>query len=171
MKSKIQHPPVTPFGDRCLEPTISICKICPATCPRHSSREFYAWRGTIYVMQDTASKIKQRIRINKTTGCHEWQKGLDGNGYGKMYVEGRTRAAHRVSYEVFTGPIPQGSMVLHSCDNRKCVNPQHLWLGNAADNMRDKAEKGRGVWDQGTDIWNSKIDNKTAKAIFESAVL
>jgi hypothetical protein len=71
--------------------------------------------------------------------CWEWQGYVDKLGYGRL---GKKRA-HRMSYEKHKGPIPAGLMVCHSCDNRKCINPEHLWIGTQTDNMRDMAAKGR----------------------------
>ena len=72
-------------------------------------------------------------------GCWEWTGTLNSTGYGSY----GKRLAHRVAYEVYVGPIPDGMHVCHSCDNRRCANPAHLWLGSASENMRDCKAKGR----------------------------
>lgn len=63
------------------------------------------------------------------------------NGYGQIRQDGKTAYAHRVAYELKNGPIGNGLFVLHSCDNRKCVNPDHLSLGTFDDNMADMVGK------------------------------
>jgi hypothetical protein len=77
-------------------------------------------------------------------GCWTWAKALTKAGYGVMRWDGRTRTAHRISWEFHNGPIPIGLDVLHKCDNRPCVRPEHLFLGTHADNNHDMFAKGRG---------------------------
>jgi hypothetical protein len=72
--------------------------------------------------------------------CWIWIAGKYAQGYGQY----RGKKAHRVAYEFSVGPIPKGKMVLHKCDNPACVNPNHLFIGTAQDNMDDKMSKGRG---------------------------
>lgn len=79
----------------------------------------------------------------KENGCIEWTDRLNKDGYGKRIVNGLSVRAHREAYEIVNGKIPDGMKVLHSCDNRKCVNPKHLFLGTDDDNMKDKVRKGR----------------------------
>ena len=74
-------------------------------------------------------------------GCHEWRSTLSNIGYGKFYFRGKQQMAHRAAYTLFGGDIPKGKWVLHKCDNRKCVNLSHLYLGTAKDNTRDKLER------------------------------
>lgn len=84
-------------------------------------------------------------QVNKTDGCWEWTGSLI-DGYGSIRLNskpGGSPRAHRFSYELHCGPIPQGLQVLHHCDNRKCVRPDHLFAGTQTDNMRDMVAKGR----------------------------
>ena len=81
--------------------------------------------------------------------CWLWHGADNGDGYGASYrtEDGRRRTwlTHRLSYTIFKGPIPEGLCVLHDCpggDNRRCCNPNHLWLGTRSDNNKDSMEKG-----------------------------
>lgn len=78
------------------------------------------------------------------SGCHEWQGTLHRTGYGKFWFAGRTGYAHRAAYSLFVGD-PGELRVLHRCDNRRCVNTEHLFLGTDRDNVRDMHAKGRAV--------------------------
>lgn len=75
--------------------------------------------------------------------CWEWQGGIARKtGYGRVWHNGETRLAHRVSYELAYGPIPDGTLVCHHCDNPPCVRPDHLFAGSHQDNHDDRGAKG-----------------------------
>ena len=76
-------------------------------------------------------------------GCWVWTGCRTGNGYGAFKINQRQVGAHQFAYLLFRGPLPQGYMVCHHCDNPLCVNPQHLFLGTQLDNVRDMFSKGR----------------------------
>jgi hypothetical protein len=76
--------------------------------------------------------------------CWNWLAFVHPTGYGKIAINRKMYHAHRISWELTNGKIPEGMFVLHKCDNRKCVNPDHLFLGSNKDNMKDMVNKGRG---------------------------
>ena len=82
-------------------------------------------------------------KVDKTETCWLWSAGTDKFGYGKFKAKGKTIRAHRYSYVLFNGPIPNGLFVCHECDVTGCVNPQHLWLGPPSSNTRDMVSKNR----------------------------
>ena len=86
-------------------------------------------------------------KVRKDDGCWEWTASVNRRCYGWFHfggkVERKALKAHRVSWELHNGPIPEGLWVLHKCDNPRCVRPDHLFLGDRTDNMRDCAAKGR----------------------------
>jgi len=85
-------------------------------------------------------------KVTQTADCWLWNGAKTPNGYGQFRLAGRFGRlvlAHRFSYETKFGPIPEGLWALHKCDNPPCVNPDHLFIGDRSDNMRDCAKKGR----------------------------
>jgi hypothetical protein len=76
--------------------------------------------------------------------CWPWVGGASGKGgYGEFNLNGRIMGAHRASYELFVGPIPEGQDICHTCDFRACQNPDHLFPGSRKENMEDCKAKGR----------------------------
>lgn len=96
---------------------------------------------TELVLPEYAERFFAKVR--KTPGCWEWKAGYFDKGYGAFRLGGKLRKAHRVSWEMHNGEIPEGLKVLHECDNPKCVRPEHLFLGTDQDNADDRAAKGR----------------------------
>lgn len=84
--------------------------------------------------------LDQNLILKAPTGCWEWQGKLNAAGYGRV---GR-KFVHRLAYEEEKGEIPPRALVCHACDNPRCVNPDHLWLGDHRSNARDMVKKGRG---------------------------
>lgn len=84
-------------------------------------------------------------RVNKSSDCWEWQGSLNTYGYGQVRLNQKQKLVHRVSWEWANGTtIPKGLWCLHRCDNRRCVRPDHLFIGTVQDNVDDMVLKGRG---------------------------
>jgi hypothetical protein len=89
-------------------------------------------------------RLLSKVVVNQVTDCWEWIGGKNNIGYGLIRDGDKMRSVHRVSYEEHSNKkIPIGLVVMHSCDNKKCVNPAHLSVGTHKDNSQDMVQKGR----------------------------
>ena len=88
-------------------------------------------------------RFDDKVEIITESGCHIWLGCVTRQGYGQLWFNGKVRYTHRLSYEWNHGEIPEGLMVLHSCDTRCCVNPNHLRVGTVKDNAEDRMARGR----------------------------
>lgn len=94
----------------------------------------------------TLARFWSKVRINETTECWDWKGCMRSKeGYGLFSIGRKDLSAPRFAYETFYGPIPKGLNILHSCDNRRCVNPNHLSPGTQSQNLKDCVLRGRHV--------------------------
>jgi hypothetical protein len=93
--------------------------------------------------QNLIDRFIKKISPEPMSGCWLWTGGIESNGYGGFYIKGITRTAHRASYYIYNGSIEKYMYVCHKCDNKLCVNPKHLFIGNSKDNAVDCSNKKR----------------------------
>ena len=107
-------------------------------------------------------KTKDKIRFNnkfkKSKGCWNWTSAIDSGGYGMFRIEGKSYRVPRLMWEITNGPIKNSKIyVCHKCDNRRCINPKHLWLGTCKENIQDMWRKGRASFaNRATGLRNGK---------------
>lgn len=113
-----------------------------------------------FVSQFNEAKIQRRfwskVKIETPLECWEWQ-GRRRRAYGQFLLDGKYHQAHRVSYELVHGPIDDGLVVRHACDNPSCVNPSHLHVGTQADNVQDCLDRSRDNRPNGERVNTAKL--------------
>lgn len=128
--------------------TLVTCCVCKKKYLKYKSAIFAGQRlfcSRICYNPNRNQPVEERFwkHVNKTESCWLWTASTGKKGYGKINVNGVTKSAHRVSYEMSHGAIPRGLGVLHKCDTPLCVRPDHLFIGTNQDNVNDMMSKGR----------------------------
>lgn len=119
-------------------------KVRRGMCQKHYTRAIRY--GDPYRERPSLSDRFHAAYTKEENGCWIWRKALSSMGYGAIQLGvGVTGKAHRISWELANGPIPEGMYVMHSCDTPACVNPDHLSIGTVADNSRDMVARGRSL--------------------------
>lgn len=118
--------------------------------------------------------LREKLEAGSTpepnTGCWLWFKGIEGSGYPQVTHNGKHLHGNRASWMAYRGPIPDGMCVLHACDVRCCVNPDHLFLGTKRDNAIDMVRKGRANRAKGERHSGSKVTDKDVGDIRRSSL-
>ena len=110
-------------------------------------------------------QTKASIDLNNPASCWLWTGHTNPQGYGRIGTSRGSEATHRVAYELFVGPVPEGLLVLHRCDVPSCVNPNHLFVGTILDNMADMTAKGRANRPKGEKQGRSKLTDVSVRLI------
>lgn len=111
---------------------------------RKTRRRIYARKGEDRnAPEHLAKRLANGLDDAPEDGCWEWQRTRSRDGYGTLTINGRAAYAHRLAYELSKGAIPDGMDVMHSCDNPRCINPDHLSAGTRNQNMADCHARGR----------------------------
>lgn len=101
----------------------------------------------VYARPSLTERLWRNVQRDDVTGCIEWQGAISTNGYGQLFsrINGELKSfrAHRIAWLDTHGPVPDGLILRHRCDNPICVNPEHLQLGTSRDNARDREERDR----------------------------
>lgn len=89
------------------------------------------------------AEMRFLAKIQKTDSCWIWKASFVNSGYGQFWYNGKKITAHKFAYTFYKGPVPDEIDVCHTCDNKKCANPDHLFLGTTVENLTDMKRKGR----------------------------
>lgn len=114
------------------------------------------------------SRFLEKVHFEPMSGCWLWNGSYATSGYGAFAINGKNYRAHRVSYQHHQGDFSADLVVCHSCDNKACVNPDHLWLGTHLDNVMDRVRKNRSARQRGALSGNAKLTQEQADYIRQS---
>lgn len=112
------------------------------------------------------ARFWEKVQIGEANQCWPWLANTC-QGYGHFRLSGKIQKAHRLVYRYFYGEIPSGKVVMHLCDNRRCVNPEHLQLGSQADNNKDRDTKGRHIALRGEAHGMSRLTEEQARSVIQ----
>lgn len=117
-------------------------------CPMHYKRYLRHGDATLITRLPRGSSLEAALcfsgwRVSQSTGCWNFAGHTNGDGYGAVTKDRAPYLAHRAAYEVWVGPIPDGHVIRHTCDNRPCINPAHLLTGLPVDNTQDAVDRER----------------------------
>lgn len=152
------------------EGTMSTCVVCGGLYyvpPSHRalqsccSRECRSVRMSQLMRRDLGERFWEKV--DKSGDCWIWTASVLKTGYGCIRIDKRTIRAHRIAYELANGPVPDGLLLRHTCDNRRCVNPAHLVPGTHKENAQDALDRGRHL--VGEDDPKAKLSNRDVAAI------
>jgi hypothetical protein len=115
----------------------------------------------------TIMRFRTKFKSGNEDDCWEWE-GCTRHGYGAFSYQDMLYRAHRISYTINKGEIPDGILVLHKCDNKACVNPNHLFLGDQVDNIKDMFNKNRANRISGEGNHNAKLSDSDVLLIRQS---
>lgn len=160
---------------KCIESACNSKSSARGYCNKHYQRFIRGVPMGGNPKKTVIERIEEKSSHQKGTGCLIWNGAVSGGykskpntQYGYIKIDGKTQRVHRVMYEIHSGPIPEGMVLCHKCDNPLCINPDHLFLGTQAENVQDMIEKKRQYHPRG-EMNNSKLKECEVIRILEAA--